>query len=73
MHVLITGGTGGIGSAMVRLFAQKGHKVSFTYHTSEEKAQSIETECGASPLWQTEKTKHLSNPHALRQPIKTAR
>lgn len=47
MHVLITGGTGGIGSAMVRLFAQKGHKVSFTYHTSKEKAQSIETECGA--------------------------
>ena len=47
MHVLITGGTGGIGSAMVRLFAQKGHKVSFTYHTSKEKAQTMEAECGA--------------------------
>lgn len=47
MHVLITGGTGGIGSAMVRLFAQKGFKVSFTYYKSQSQAQALARECSA--------------------------
>lgn len=46
-HVLITGGTGGIGSAMVRLFAGKGLRVSFTYYQSKEAAQSLALESGA--------------------------
>ena len=47
MHVLITGGTGGIGSAMVRLFAKKGFKVSFTYYKSQSQAQALAHECSA--------------------------
>ncbi len=35
MHVFITGGTRGIGRALVREFCQKGHRVSFTGTTQE--------------------------------------
>jgi 3-oxoacyl-[acyl-carrier protein] reductase len=43
---LITGGTRGIGLAMVRKFAAEGAKVFFTYISSDEKAQAIEAELG---------------------------
>lgn len=46
-HVLITGGSRGIGEAMVRYFAQKGCHVSFTYRASEEKAKNLAKETGA--------------------------
>ena len=45
--VLITGGSKGIGEAMVRLFAQKGWQTAFTYLHSEEKAMALSRETGA--------------------------
>lgn len=46
-HVLITGGSRGIGAAMVRYFAGRGWQVSFTYRLSQEQAQALAEECGA--------------------------
>ena len=47
LKVLITGGSGGIGREMVRLFAKKGHSVAFTYCRNKKEAQSLSDECGA--------------------------
>ena len=48
--VLITGGSRGIGEAMVRLYADQGWRVAFTYLSSDEKAQSLSRESGALAL-----------------------
>lgn len=48
--VLITGGSRGIGEAMVRLFSEKGWRVAFTYLNSEEKARALSRETGALAL-----------------------
>ncbi len=48
-HVLITGGVGGIGVELVRLFAQAAYRVSFTYRPGEEsrqRAQALLAEVG---------------------------
>jgi len=45
--VLITGGTRGIGRALVESFAEAGAKVAFTYRSSAETAARIEAEAGA--------------------------
>ena len=42
--VLITGGTGGIGSNIVKELAHKGYKVIFSYNKSEAKALDIQSE-----------------------------
>ena len=46
-HILITGGSRGIGAAMVRAFAREGHRVSFTYLHAKECANDLAEECGA--------------------------
>lgn len=46
-RVLITGGTRGIGRAMVELFAEKGYRVAFTYKNSAELADELEGRYGA--------------------------
>ena len=48
--VLITGGSRGIGAAMVRLFSKKGYRVAFTYKSSEEAARLLSCETGALAL-----------------------
>ena len=45
--VLITGGSRGIGKAMVELFASHGYSVAFTYKNSEEAATRLAGETGA--------------------------
>lgn len=45
--VLITGGSRGIGKAMVELFAEKGYKVAFTYKNSQREALELEARTGA--------------------------
>lgn len=48
--VLITGGSGGIGSAIVRLFSQNGYAVYFTYNNSHAEALSLQKETNATPI-----------------------
>ena len=45
--VLITGGSRGIGAAMVRLFKNEGYNVAFTYKNSKAAAATLEKETGA--------------------------
>ena len=48
--VLITGGSRGIGAAMVRCFAEAGYNVAFTYKSSEDKADHLCRELGAMKI-----------------------
>ncbi len=45
--VLVTGASGGIGSAVARLFAEKGYNVAVHYHTAKDAAQMLCEEIGA--------------------------
>ncbi len=45
--VLITGGSRGIGRAMVELFSKNGYAVAFTYKSSESEAKSLAESAGA--------------------------
>ncbi|MFK8007192.1 MAG: 3-oxoacyl-[acyl-carrier-protein] reductase [Saprospiraceae bacterium] len=44
---IITGGSRGIGEAIAKRYAEQGASVAFTYRSSEERAQKIETELQA--------------------------
>ena len=48
--VLITGGSRGIGRAMVELFSKNGYAVAFTYKSSESEAKSLAELTGAFPI-----------------------
>lgn len=48
--VFITGGSRGIGASAVRKFSSEGYKVVFTYLLSEEKADKLADECGATAI-----------------------
>ena len=49
-HVLITGGSRGIGAAAVRAFAREGYAVSFLYEKNKAAAAALATETGASAI-----------------------
>ncbi len=49
-HVLITGGSRGIGAATVRLFAARGFRVSFFYCQSQQAAAALAAETGATAV-----------------------
>ena len=49
-NVLITGGSRGIGAACVRKFAAAGDKVYFLYRTSENAAEALSRETGATGI-----------------------
>ena len=46
--VLITGGNGAVGSALVRRFSADGCKVAFTYRSNEDSARQLAAETGSS-------------------------
>jgi NAD(P)-dependent dehydrogenase (short-subunit alcohol dehydrogenase family) len=48
--VLITGGSGALGKALVHEFRKGGDKVFFTYHRNEKRAQEIAQETGATAI-----------------------
>ena len=49
-HVVITGGSRGIGAAAVALFAAKGHRVTFLYKGNHAAAQAVAEKTGATPI-----------------------
>lgn len=50
MHIVITGGSRGIGAACVRLFAARGDTVSFLYEKNHAGAQAVSRETGARAI-----------------------
>jgi 3-oxoacyl-[acyl-carrier protein] reductase len=48
--VLITGGSRGIGSELVRAFSKNGYNVAFTYRSSKDEAEKLAGETGALAL-----------------------
>jgi len=48
--VLITGGSSGIGTELVRQFAKKGDRVVFTYFNGEQRAQALAAELAGSQM-----------------------
>ena len=50
LPVLVTGGTGGIGSALVRRLTADGYRVSFTWRSDEAAARALAAETGADPV-----------------------
>lgn len=46
-NILITGGSRGIGEAMVRSFTEQGYSVAFTYKSSSDAAKKLSEETGA--------------------------
>ena len=49
--VLVTGGAGGIGSALVRAFSEEGARVAVHYRTNEERALKLAEETGGVSLY----------------------
>ena len=49
-NVLITGGSRGIGRAIVKAFSEKGYNVAFTYKASHDEAMALSSETGAYPI-----------------------
>jgi 3-oxoacyl-[acyl-carrier protein] reductase len=67
--VFVTGGSGAIGSAVVRKMSECGWRVAFGYHRNAEKAEALSRETGA-PAFQAD----LENPesvHALATRLET--
>ena len=49
-HVVITGGSRGIGAAAVELFAAKGYRVTFLYEKNHEAASAVAEKTGAAAI-----------------------
>ena len=68
---LVIGGTGGIGEAVIRSFAKKGIRVSFTYCKNESKARELEGLTDIIRGYQTDFTQPASLQETLGSILKT--
>ena len=66
-RVLISGGSRGIGAALVRAFAQNGDAVAFLYRENDAAAEVVAAETGAAPV-----RCDVSDPDAIRVAVKCA-
>ncbi len=66
-RVLISGGSRGIGAALVRAFAKAGHAVAFLYRQNSVAAKTVAAETGATAL-----CCDVSDPDAVREAVKGA-
>ncbi len=62
----VTGGTGGIGEAVVRALHKDGYQTAVTYCRSEEKAKALSAELGVLPV-----PCDTSDPDSVREAVKT--
>ena len=50
MHIVVTGGSRGIGAATVRHLSALGHRVTFFYRSNHDDAQTLARETGAEAI-----------------------
>ena len=67
-NVLISGGSRGIGAALVTGLAAQGYRVAFLYHTNKEAADRVAQESGAVAI-----QCDVSDPDAVRRAVREAR
>ena len=67
MKILITGGSRGIGRAIVKRFADEGHTVAFIYNRSDTEAETLSAECGAISI-----KADISSPESASAAVKEA-
>ena len=67
-RVLITGGSRGIGAALVHAFAADGARVAFLYRSDEKAAERVANETGATPI-----RCDISSPDEVRAAVAAAR
>lgn len=66
-RVLISGGSRGIGAALVRAFAERGDRVAFLYRESAAAAAAVAAESGATPI-----PCDVADPDAVRRAVAVA-
>lgn len=67
---LVTGGSRGIGAAIVRAFTEAGAKVAFNYHNARSEAEKLVNECGSAKCFAIQA--ELSSPEASQQLVTAA-
>ena len=66
-NILISGGSRGIGKALVQAFCKQGHRVAFIYKSAHEDAQTLTSETGAVAI-----CADISNPVEVKRAVQSA-